>query len=40
MSEFRPAWTRVDVFPTKLVLNIKPVGAEVAATKELSLAGL
>ena len=37
VREFRPAWTRVDVFPTKLVLNIKPVGAEVAATKELPL---
>ena len=37
VSEFRPAWTRVDVFPTKLVLNIKPVGGEVAATKELPL---
>jgi hypothetical protein len=37
VSEFRPAWTRVDVYPTKLVLNIKPVGAEVAANKELSL---
>ena len=37
VREFRPAWTRVDVFPTKLVLNIKPVGAEVAAIKELPL---
>ena len=37
VSEFRPAWTRVDVFPTKLVLNVKPVGADVAATKELLL---
>jgi predicted phosphodiesterase len=40
VREFRPAWTRVDVFPTKLVLNIKPVGAEVAATKELPIAQL
>ena len=37
VSEFRPAWTRVDVFPKKLVLNVKPVGADVAATRELSL---
>ncbi|MFO0806744.1 MAG: metallophosphoesterase [Gemmataceae bacterium] len=40
VREFRPAWTRVDVFPSKLVLNIKPVGAEVAATKELPIAQL
>ena len=37
VREFRPVWTRVDVFPSKLVLNIKPVGGEVAATKELPL---
>jgi hypothetical protein len=37
VNEFCPAWTLVDVFPTKLVLNIKPVGAEVAATKVLPL---
>lgn len=35
VREFRPAWTRVDVHPTKLVLNVKPVGAEVAASREL-----
>ena len=37
VREFRPAWTRVDVFPTKLVLNVKPVEADVAAAKELPL---
>ena len=37
VSEFRPAWTRVDVHPKKLVLNVRPVGAEVAATRELPL---
>ncbi|MSR51776.1 MAG: hypothetical protein EXS09_00620 [Gemmataceae bacterium] len=36
-KEFRPAWVRVDVYPTKLVLNYKPVGAEVAVTRELAL---
>lgn len=39
VREFRPAWVRVDVFDTKLVLNYKPVGAEIAAAKELPLGG-
>ena len=38
VREFRPAWVRVDVFGDKLVLNYKPVGADVAATRELKLA--
>jgi len=38
IREFRPAWVRVDVFEDKRVLNYKPVGADVAATKELKLA--
>lgn len=38
LREFRPAWVRVDVFGSKLVLNYKPVGADVAGTKELPLA--
>ena len=37
VREFRPSWTRVDVYPKKLVLNVKPVGADVAATRELPL---
>jgi hypothetical protein len=37
VREFRPTWTRVDVHPKKLVLNVKPVGAEAAATRELPL---
>ena len=32
------AWVRVDVFGDRLVLNYKPVGADVTATKELKLA--
>jgi hypothetical protein len=39
VREFRPAWVRVDVFGDKLVLNYKPVGAAVAAAKELALKG-
>ena len=39
IREFRPAWVRVDVFGDKLVLNYKPVGADVAATRELKLPG-
>jgi 3',5'-cyclic AMP phosphodiesterase CpdA len=38
IREFRPAWVRVDVFGDKLVLNYKPVGADVAAARELALA--
>jgi 3',5'-cyclic AMP phosphodiesterase CpdA len=35
VREFRPAWVRVDVFDSKLVLHYKRVGADVAATREL-----
>lgn len=38
LKEFRPAWVLVEVFEKKLVLKYKPVGGEVAVTKELPLA--
>jgi Icc-related predicted phosphoesterase len=37
VKEFRPAWVLVEVFEKKLILKYKPVGAEVAMAKELSL---
>lgn len=37
VREFRPGWVQVDVFADKLTLNYKPVGAAVAATKDLIL---
>jgi len=37
VKEFRPAWVRVDVYGDKLSLNYKPVGAEIATTKNLAL---
>jgi hypothetical protein len=39
VSEFRHARTRLDVHPTRLVLNVKPVGADVVATRELPARG-
>jgi hypothetical protein len=39
LREFRPAWVRVDVHPDRLILNCKPVEADVAAAKELPLPG-
>jgi predicted phosphodiesterase len=39
IREFRPAWVRVDVFGNKLLLNYKPIGAEIATSKELVLKG-
>jgi predicted phosphodiesterase len=37
VRDFRPAWVQVDVHPKKLVLNYKPIGAAMAAAKELML---
>jgi 3',5'-cyclic AMP phosphodiesterase CpdA len=37
VKEFRPAWVLVEVFEKKLALKYKPVGAEVAVTKDLPL---
>ena len=37
LKEFRPAWVRADVFADKIVLKYKPVGADIAAEKELGL---
>jgi hypothetical protein len=37
IKEIRPAWVQVDVYDRRLVLKYKPVGAEIAAEKELML---
>lgn len=37
LKEFRPAWVLVEVFEKELVLKYKPVGADVAISKSLSI---
>ncbi len=39
LREFRPAWVLAEVYPREIVLRYKPVGAEIAASKTLPLAG-